>query len=376
MTQQPRRAADTSVEVTTYPDASPRRGRGAGALRPVVQRAIAPLAVVGLVAVTTVFTFVPVGDRTTDVADPLLHAEVQLGVSRHRERGPLPAAPAAGPSVAPTTPVADLPTPSVPPSTVPVTPAETPVAESATPSEPVASETPVQADDAVQGVAAAAASAEPVEPTPEVEPAPEVDYSQLAADAGTLWSTSSVNIRTGPGTDFDVLGTIAPGRSVTATEADSDGWQQVNRDGVAGWIKSTYLSETEPPKTSGSGASGVDSSSCSRGSGIEGGLTSRGVTVLRAVCNQFPGISSFGGYRGGGGSYHSSGRAIDAMISGEAGWEVARWVRANASALGVTEVIYAQKIWTSQRAGDGWRGMSDRGSASANHYDHVHISVR
>jgi hypothetical protein len=27
------------------------------------------------------------------------------------------------------------------------------------------------------------------------------------------------------------------------------------------------------------------------------------------------------------------------------------------------------------RAGEGWRAMPDRGSATANHYDHVHIAV-
>jgi hypothetical protein len=38
-------------------------------------------------------------------------------------------------------------------------------------------------------------------------------------------------------------------------------------------------------------------------------------------------------------------------------------------------VIYAQKIWSVKRGGEGWRGMSDRGSVTANHYDHVHVST-
>ena len=63
------------------------------------------------------------------------------------------------------------------------------------------------------------------------------------------------------------------------------------------------------------------------------------------------------------------------MVSGEAGWEIARWARANASSLGIIEVLYSQQIWTAQRSGDGWRSFSDRGSVSANHYNHVHISV-
>lgn len=64
------------------------------------------------------------------------------------------------------------------------------------------------------------------------------------------------------------------------------------------------------------------------------------------------------------------------MVSGDYGQQIADWARANASELGIIEVIYEQKIWTTQRAGEGWRGMRpDRGSVSANHYDHVHVSV-
>ena len=84
---------------------------------------------------------------------------------------------------------------------------------------------------------------------------------------------------------------------------------------------------------------------------------------------------SYGGVRADSLPEHPSGRALDAMISGAAGWEVARFVRANARQLGVSQVIYAQKIWTVQRGSEGWRSLSDRGSASANHYDHVHVTV-
>jgi hypothetical protein len=85
-------------------------------------------------------------------------------------------------------------------------------------------------------------------------------------------------------------------------------------------------------------------------------------------------VSSYGGLRGGGGN-HGSGRALDIMVSGGTGDQVAAFVRANASALGVSEVIWSQRIWTVQRSGEGWRWMSDRGSATANHYDHVHVST-
>ena len=107
--------------------------------------------------------------------------------------------------------------------------------------------------------------------------------------------------------------------------------------------------------------SGISSASCNKSSSIEGGLQSNGVKVYRALCARFPNISSFGGRRPANGGFHPSGRAVDAMIDTDnGGWEVARWVRANASRLGVSEVIHAQSIWTVQRSGEGWRGMSDR----------------
>lgn len=237
---------------------------------------------------------------------------------------------------------------------------------------------------------------EPVpEPTPEPEPIPEpeptVDHSVLGADAAAMWTKASVNVRTGPGTGYDVINGFSSGTKVTATDLIEGNWQQVNLRGQAGWINQRFLSQSAPPSSAanaspsassaGGGSStgvssGTSTAQCSRAAGVEAGLTSNARNVLRAVCNRFTDINSFGGVRSGGGSHHSSGRAIDVMVSGERGWEVARWARENAAQLGIIEVIYSQKIWTTQRASEGWRSMSDRGSASANHYDHVHISVR
>ena len=38
-------------------------------------------------------------------------------------------------------------------------------------------------------------------------------------------------------------------------------------------------------------------------------------------------------------------------------------------------VIWNQRIWNIQRNGEGWRYMADRGGDSANHKNHVHITV-
>lgn len=208
-----------------------------------------------------------------------------------------------------------------------------------------------------------------------------------------MWTKASVNIRSGPSTDFEIISSRASGSKVFPTNRSYDGWQQVALDDQAGWIKASYLTEVEPKSASltGSGSSqssGISSDEssnhgaasgeaaiCPAGKKIADGLTARTRNVLAVVCQQFPNVTSYGGSRSGGG-YHSQGRAIDVMISGEPGWKIARWLRTNAADLGVIEVIYEQQIWTTQRSSEGWRAMSDRGSASANHYDHVHISVK
>jgi hypothetical protein len=39
-------------------------------------------------------------------------------------------------------------------------------------------------------------------------------------------------------------------------------------------------------------------------------------------------------------------------------------------------VIYEQKVWMAGDSAGAWERMEDRGGATANHYDHVHVSVR
>ena len=63
------------------------------------------------------------------------------------------------------------------------------------------------------------------------------------------------------------------------------------------------------------------------------------------------------------------------MCTGSLGDAIANYVRAHASSFGVSEVIWEQHIWSVQRSSEGWRLMEDRGSTTANHYDHVHVSV-
>ncbi len=201
---------------------------------------------------------------------------------------------------------------------------------------------------------------------------------------GERWTTVGLNIRSAP--NGSVVATVAPGTAVSVTNRTDGSWQQVRWDGQDRWVAGQYLSQSKPAPaqttpqsqaaapTQPSQPTQPSTGACAHGGSIESGLTANARGVYRAVCNRWPQITGYGGYRPDGG-YHGSGRAVDVMVSGQLGWDVANWVRANAGSLGVSEVIYSQRIWTVQRSGEGWRWMSDRGSNTANHYDHVHISV-
>jgi hypothetical protein len=82
---------------------------------------------------------------------------------------------------------------------------------------------------------------------------------------------------------------------------------------------------------------------------------------------------------------HPSGIACDFMLASgtlpsatnaQTGDAVAAWAKANATTYGVQYVIWKQKIWNIARNAEGWRAMADRGGITANHFDHVHITVK
>ena len=187
---------------------------------------------------------------------------------------------------------------------------------------------------------------------------------------GARYTTAAIKLRTQPSKDAKSVDVVDQAEKIKITETIRKGYRLVVVGGKGRWVTNEYLSKKKP-----SAEAGISDASCSTSSGIESGLVANGVKVYRAICAAFPQVSSYGGRRASN-DFHGSGQAVDAMISDSAaGWRLANWLRDNASPLGVREVIYSQKIWTVQRSGEGWRGMSDRGSATANHYDHVHVSV-
>lgn len=246
------------------------------------------------------------------------------------------------------------------------------------------------------------------------------------AVAGHRYLTAPLNVWTGPSEASRFVHVLPTGSRVAVTGRRRAGFAEIVEDRQARWVHAAYLSLTKPappeptasdpsppppqrtrqprppaagsstaagpagesgtptrsstatpsPTASASKSTGFSDAPCPDGSAVENGLVPTAVGVYRAVCAQFPAVTTYGGYRDDG-SEHSDGTSVDIMVYSDSslGDRIASWLRANARTLHVREVIWSQHIWTVERSSEGWRLMEDRGSTTANHYDHVHVRV-
>ena len=68
----------------------------------------------------------------------------------------------------------------------------------------------------------------------------------LATEAA---ATTSLNVRSGPGTGYGVVDTLYAGEVVEVTECETNGWCYIEHSGPNGWVSSSYL--TMAPDTNG-----------------------------------------------------------------------------------------------------------------------------
>lgn len=198
------------------------------------------------------------------------------------------------------------------------------------------------------------------------------------------FATAPLNIWRQPREEGRRVGLIEWGTKLAVTGQTVGHWAEVllpdGKQQVVRWVNADYLANNKPKpepqiEESTSGSTQSVGGSCSNGTAVPAGVSSGIAAIHQAVCANWPQITSYGTFREGDDGDHGSGRAADIMVSGSVAWEVAEFLRANNSQFGINYVIHAQKIWSVDRSGEGWRYMEDRGSATANHYDHVHVSV-
>lgn len=194
--------------------------------------------------------------------------------------------------------------------------------------------------------------------------------ADLPTAVGVRYVTASaVNIRAGAAVTTAKVTAVPRGTPLQITGVVEGTYTQIIYSGRTRWVATAYLSSTRPTIVTGSlGSVSLDK------------LNAHGKAVVLDIRANFPQIKTIYGWR----SYsayssdHPSGRAIDIMIpsykSNKAlGDAVAAYVIANSKRLNVRYLIWRQRNYTISRGY--WVSMANRGSDTANHYDHVHVSV-
>jgi hypothetical protein len=195
------------------------------------------------------------------------------------------------------------------------------------------------------------------------------------------WTTTDLNLWSSASPAARQVGLVPAARQVLVTGRSQGGRVEVVVDGQSRWVTAGYLADHKPqpaPASASSSAApsapaGLSMAPCPDPS-VENGLTAGAVYVYRSVCHAFPQITSYGGWAARG--EHSSGKALDIMTTDKAlGDQIAAFLQAHAAELNLFDVIWWDRIWTPVRAAEGWRPYGDHGSPTANHMDHVHVSV-
>ncbi|GAA0980472.1 hypothetical protein ENKNEFLB_02020 [Nocardioides aquaticus] len=218
--------------------------------------------------------------------------------------------------------------------------------------------------------------------------APKAVARAVAAADDRRWSTDDLNLWSGPSDAAANVGLIETAEKVLATGRTFMGRDEIVVGGESRWVTAGYLDDEKPepepepaPETAPEAEEATTTSGrtvdagggCTNGTSVPSGVSPNIVSVHAAVCAAWPEISTYGTFRSDG--EHAQGIAVDIMTSGQTGYDIADYLRANAGSLGINYIIYSQQIWSVDRAGEGWRGMEDRGSTTANHYDHVHVTT-
>ena len=92
-----------------------------------------------------------------------------------------------------------------------------------------------------------------VEPVVAIEPEPEIAVIEVVAEVVEPKldirevASNRVNMRMGPGTNFDVITTLNPGTKLEILEVDADGWANVSTvdRGIEGWMAERLLTAPE-----------------------------------------------------------------------------------------------------------------------------------
>jgi hypothetical protein len=220
------------------------------------------------------------------------------------------------------------------------------------------------AEPARADVLAEAEAEPPTEVSRDAERPPLPNASETQAKiTGLMYATQKTAVHADSDASSPTLATVGFRDSVDVTGDEDGDFTQIMHKGAPRWVATEDLATERP-------AEPLGTAPCPYGS--EAGLRPDTIKVHRAVCAKFPQITRYGGVAGRG--EHATGQALDIMVSSDLGTQIASFVMKHRAELGVEYIIWRQRIWRPATS-PGWRGMSDRGGATANHMDHVHVTT-
>lgn len=200
--------------------------------------------------------------------------------------------------------------------------------------------------------------------------------------SGAVWvNVGSLYVRATSSATGSVVATVYRGDKLQTTGTVEGDRLQILHNGTPAWVYKPYTTTQDPGTSTAPAPSPAPSTTVSL-PGYDR-LNDNAKKAVAHVLEAYPLIRTIGGYRPSSNysSDHPNGRAIDVMVSdwsqqsgADYGWTIARDFAANAQQYNITYIIWRQQIWNASYPERGWRTMEDRGSATANHMDHVHIS--
>lgn len=81
--------------------------------------------------------------------------------------------------------------------------------------------------------------------TPTEAPTDAPKYTVTSVNA-TMYAKQTVNVRKGPSTDYERVGSLSQGQEVEVTGKASTGWYEISYDGVNAYVSGSYLTDTKP----------------------------------------------------------------------------------------------------------------------------------
>ncbi len=82
------------------------------------------------------------------------------------------------------------------------------------------------------------------------ESSPETPAGATTGQAGQLYTTAALNVRTGPSTAYSKVGLLSKGTLVTTTGREARRFTEITYHGTKRWVSSDYLTKTAPAPSS------------------------------------------------------------------------------------------------------------------------------